>query len=93
METEARSHITVTEAKEMFLRSLGLLRNTNTFRTYRNALDIFTSVLPSQQTKPSNIAVASLTEDCVADFVAYTEKFSSATQSLYLQVIKGFLST
>lgn len=84
------SHITVSEAKEMFLRSLGLLQSTNTFQTYRKALDTFTSVLSSQQINPSDFVVANLSEETVIDFVAYTEKFSSATESLYLQVLKGF---
>ncbi len=83
------SYITVSEAKEMFLTSLSLLQSTNTSQTYRKALDTFTSVLLLQQTSPSDFAVASLTEESVADFVAYTEKFSSATESLYLYVIRG----
>lgn len=84
------SNISVAQAKAMFLESIKLPRSANTVQTYRKALDTFSNMLAAQQINSVEFPVVELTEDCVVHFVDYLKDLSPATESLYLQVIRGF---
>jgi integrase/recombinase XerC len=86
------SVVSIAQAKTMFLESLQLPGSGNTIRAYRNALDTFTDMLANQQFDSSDFPVAKLTENCIADFVAYIKEFAPSTERLYLQVIKSFFN-
>jgi integrase/recombinase XerC len=84
------TNITVDQAKTMFLASIAFPRSANTLQTYSKALETFSNMLVAQQTDPFNFPISELTEKSIVHFVAYMRKFSPATESLYLQVIKNF---
>jgi integrase/recombinase XerC len=85
-----KHNITVDQAKTMFLESIEFPRSTNTLQTYRKALETFSIMLTTHQTDPFDFPIVELTEDSVIHFVEYMRRFSPATESLYLQVIKNF---
>jgi integrase/recombinase XerC len=82
--------ITLDQATTMFLASIEFPRSTNTLQTYRKALETFSNMLVTQQAHPQKFPIKDLTENSVVLFVDYVKKFSPATESLYLQVLKKF---
>lgn len=83
-------NISVAQAKAMFLDSMKLSSSVNTLQTYGKALESFLNVLVAHQIDVVSFPVIQLTENSLLDFIDYTKNFSSATESLYLQVIKSF---
>jgi site-specific recombinase XerD len=83
-------NISVDQAKSMFLDSIQFPRSQNTLQTYRKALDTFSNMLLSNQINVLEFPIAELTEDTILYFISYMKDLSPSTESLYLQVIKGF---
>jgi integrase/recombinase XerC len=80
---------TVAEAVRGYLKTVQEARSENTARAYSNALDVFMRVLKEHWIEPESPA-AGLTEDGLAWMLSYLKVFSSSTERLYTQAVKGF---
>ncbi len=80
---------TIAEAIQNYLETVRSARSENTARTYANALKVFQEVL-NEHSLGAESPVSQLTEDGLAWMLAYLKVFSSATERLYLQAVKGF---
>ncbi|MCX7607684.1 MAG: tyrosine-type recombinase/integrase [Anaerolineales bacterium] len=80
---------TLAEAVQGYLETVRSARSENTARAYANALEAFLRVLKEHWLEP-DAPVSQLTEDGMAWMLAYLKVFSSATERLYTQAVKGF---
>ncbi|MGC8856217.1 MAG: tyrosine-type recombinase/integrase [Anaerolineae bacterium] len=80
---------TLAEAIQGYLETVRSARSENTARAYENALNAFLSVLKEQRIE-ANAPIAQLTEDGMTWLLVYLKVFSSATERLYTQAVKGF---
>lgn len=80
---------TISQAALDFLDTVRLARAKNTFETYNFALRAFQELL-STRNVDLDAPVAGLTEDSIAWFAEYLKDQSPATETLYLQAVKGF---
>ncbi len=80
---------TLADAIQGYLKTVQDARSENTARAYANALCAFMRVLKEHWIEPESPATQ-LTEDGVAWMLAYLKIFSSSTERLYTQAVKGF---
>lgn len=80
---------TLAEAVQDYLQTVQQARSENTARAYANGMAVFLRVLKEHGIEPESPA-AQLTEDGLAWMLAYLKVFSSATERLYIQAVKGF---
>lgn len=80
---------TLAEAVQDYLQTVQQARSENTARAYANGMAVFLRVLKEHWIEPESPA-AQLTEDGLAWMLAYLKVFSSATERLYIQAVKGF---
>ena len=81
---------TIAQAAQDYLETVRQARSENTARTYSNALSIYFRVLKEYWIDPENSPVSAISEDSITKMLAYLKNFSSATERLYLQAVKGF---
>lgn len=80
---------TLAEAVQGYLETVRSARSENTTRAYANALSAFMRVLKEHWIEPES-PVSQLSEDGLAWMLSYLKIFSSATERLYTQAVKGF---
>jgi integrase/recombinase XerC len=72
-----------------YLDSIKLDRSEHTVRAYKNALNVFRSVLIKELKNPQTTSIEKLTEGDALPFVVCLNDFAPATEKLYLQAVKG----
>ena len=72
-----------------YLNSVKLSRSANTFRTYANAMRLFSDVLAKNGLDPKSADLSELTEDAVIWMATALKDFSSATEQVYMTVTVG----
>ena len=82
--------ISINAAIEKYLDNIELSRSSNTARSYKNALKIFTDLLVSRELNPSTTLASNLPVDSIGWFSTYLKEYSPATESLYLTAAAGF---
>jgi site-specific recombinase XerD len=82
--------LTVAQAIARYLDNVLLARSENTARTYRNALQAFTSALSDHKFSPEDQSIEYLPEEAIAWFALWLKDYSPATERLYLQAAVGF---
>jgi integrase/recombinase XerC len=80
---------TIYQAIEAYLDSVKLARSANTARAYRNALNLFSSVIEEHGLSPSKTLTEELPEDAVSWFAGALKRYTPATEQLYLTAAKG----
>jgi site-specific recombinase XerD len=85
----AQTAPTVAEAVRGYLKTVQEARSENTARAYSNAMDVFMRGLKEHWIEPESPA-SGLTEDGLAWMLSYLKVFSSSTERLYTQAVKGF---
>ncbi len=80
---------TIAEAAQGYLEAVRAARSGNTARTYANAMAAFLRVLREYQLEPES-PVSALNENGIIWLLSYLNVFSSATEHLYTQAVKGF---
>lgn len=85
-----RKSATIAEFGNLYLDSIKLARSENTARAYSNGLELFFEVLKERWLDPKTANVTELREESIAWFATYLKNFSSSTERLYLQAVKGF---
>jgi integrase/recombinase XerC len=81
---------TIADAAAKYLDTVRLARSEHTARAYKNAMKMFSDVLVEKWMDPQTTPIDKLTEDLLSPFTLYLKNFSSATEQLYLQAVKGF---
>ena len=82
--------IKIDSAITNYLETVRMSRSEHTARAYKNALNVFQTVLVEQWLDPSTTPAEKLTEDMISHFAVYLKSFSPATERLYLQSVTGF---
>jgi site-specific recombinase XerD len=72
-----------------YLNSVKLSRSANTFRTYANAMRLFSDVLAKNGLDPKSADLSELTEDAVIWMATALKDFSSATEQVYMTAAVG----
>jgi site-specific recombinase XerD len=81
---------TIFQAIEAYLHSVSDARSTNTYRTYRNALNLFCQVLAESDLSPYQAPPTELSENAITWFASTLKDFAPATERLYLTAVTGF---
>lgn len=79
----------ISECIQKYLNSVKLSRSANTFRTYTNAMNLFTDVLSANDTKAEEVSVDALPEEFVIWMLNALKDFSSATEQVYITSVVG----
>ncbi len=90
MTTSATQPPTVSEAISRYLDVVKTSRSKHTWLAYKNALQIFRRLLTEKWLDPDTTPIAELTEDFISPLIEYLHAYSTATEQLYLQAVKGF---
>lgn len=90
METTETPALTIAEAMSKYLDMVKLSRSQHTMLAYKNALQIFRSVLTERWLEPETTPITKLTEDMISPLAEYLKTYAAATEQLYLQAAKGF---
>lgn len=72
-----------------YLNSVKLSRSANTYRTYANAMRLFSEVLAKNGLDPESADLSELTEDAVIWMATALKDFSSATEQVYMTATVG----
>ncbi len=81
---------TIAQTIDAYIHSVFDARSTNTGRTYRNALNLFSQVLVQNNLTPDQMAPDALNENAITWFACELKDFSPATERLYLTAVSGF---
>ena len=90
MALDETQSLTIAEAMSKYLDMVKLSRSKHTMLSYKNALNIFRGVLTEQWLEPETTPITKLTEDLISPLAQHLKTYSSATEQLYLQAVKGF---
>jgi len=88
--SETNTTMTITKAMSKYLDMVKLSRSKHTMLAYKNALQIFRSVLTEKWLDPETTLITKLTEDLISPLADYLKTYSAATERMYLQAVKGF---
>jgi len=81
---------TITQAIQLYIRSIELARSQNTATTYRNALKYYASVLVDHTMDPDLTAIDLLQADSIIWLTIALKHNAATTERLYLTAITGF---
>jgi len=81
---------TISDAMSKYLDMIKLSRSIHTMRAYKNALQIFSTVLKEKWLEPTSTSAEKLTENMISTMAGYLKTYAPATEQLYLQAVKGF---
>lgn len=79
----------ISECIQKYLNSVKLSRSANTFRTYTNAMNLFSDVLSANEIKTEESEVDALPEESVIWVLNALKDFSSATEQVYITSVVG----
>jgi len=82
--------LTIADAMSKYLDMVKLSRSKHTMLAYKHALQVFRSVLTEKWLDPETAPITKLTEDLISPMAEYMQTYSTATEQLYLQAVKGF---
>lgn len=81
---------TISEAISRYLDMVKSSRSKHTLLAYKNAMQIFRRLLTEKWLDPETTSIARLSEDLLSPLIEYLHTYSTATEQLYLQAVKGF---
>jgi len=84
------ANLTIRQVIERYLNSVRLSRSANTARTYRNAMNVFVSVLKNNQLDPEQEPISNLKEEAVIWMTTALKDLSAHTEQCYLTAMVGF---
>lgn len=82
-------NLIIFECLQNYLNSVKLSRSANTYRTYANAMRLFSEVLAKNGLDPESADLSELTEDAVIWMATALKDFSSATEQVYMTATVG----
>ncbi len=78
------------EASNQYLQTIQFARSENTYKTYRNGLNLFLKMLAEKKVDIAASDVSFITDEHFAAFIAFLKYQSPATERLYLTAVKAF---
>ena len=81
---------TISQAAESFLEMTKLSRSENTFRSYKNAIKVFLSVLEENHLDPEKTSVTQLTEGAISWLLIALKAYAPASEQLYSTAVSRF---
>jgi site-specific recombinase XerD len=81
---------TITQAIQLYIRSVELARSQHTATTYRNALKFFASALVDHKMDPDATDIELLQDDSVIWMTNSLKNHAATTERLYLTAVTGF---
>jgi site-specific recombinase XerD len=90
MPEASETKLSISDAIHLYLRMVERARSKPTMLAYKNALNVFRDLLTKKSLPPESTPIERLNEDPFAKFVDYLNDYSTATEQLYLQAVKGF---
>lgn len=91
MSTDAETKsVSISDAISQYLSMVERARSRKTMLAYKNALNIFCEMLRGKSINPDSTPIAQLNEDQFAKLIDYLNVYTTATEQLYLQAVKGF---
>jgi site-specific recombinase XerD len=88
-DTERKS-VNTLDAISQYLRMVERARSKKTMLAYKNALNAFCKMLQGKSIDPASTPISQINEDHFAKFVDYLKDYTTATEQLYAQAVKGF---
>ena len=85
-----KQDLSISQAIEQYLESVGLARSPNTRRTYGNAMHLLVDVLKENGVDPLVSPASDLTEDAIVWMAVALKDFTPASEQLYLASTTGF---
>lgn len=82
--------LTISDAMAQYLGTVERARSKATALSYKNALNVFRHMLVEKGLDPALAPLAEFNEDYFARFIDYLNPYTTATEQLYLQAVKGF---
>jgi len=82
--------LTISDAMERYLGTVERARSKATMLAYKNALNVFRQMLLEKGLDPASTPLSQFNEDYFAKFIDYLNHYTTATEQLYLQAVKGF---
>lgn len=80
---------TIEQSTKMFLNNIGYTRSKNTERTYENAMKAFIMMLSDKNILASQ-TIDILSEKLFEDYAKYLKSYSTATETLYINVARNY---
>jgi integrase/recombinase XerC len=88
-EIETKS-VSISDTISQYLHMVERARSRKTMLAYKNALNVFCEMLRGKSINPDSTPIAQLNEDQFAKLIDYLNVYTTATEQLYLQAVKGF---
>ncbi|HMX18385.1 MAG TPA: tyrosine-type recombinase/integrase [Anaerolineales bacterium] len=85
-----QKNVSISEAIQQYLRMVERARSRKTMLAYKNALNVFCQMLNEKSTNPNTTPITQLNEEQFSKFIDYLSPYTTATEQLYLQAVKGF---
>lgn len=82
--------LTINQAVRTYIDSVSLARSPNTARTYRNALESFTTLLETIAINPDTTPASQINEDWISEFATALKNYAPASERLYLTAVAGW---
>jgi len=73
-----------------YIISVTSARSANTGRTYKNAMNSFSTMLQMHQLPAASTPISALSEDAASWFIVFLKDYSPTTERLYLTAMAGF---
>lgn len=86
----AQEEFTIAECMQRYLHMIRQARAANTFRTYSNAMDLFSKTLEEHGTDPIKTKICLMSEEPVIWVVTDLKTLSPASEQVYITGIVGF---
>jgi integrase/recombinase XerC len=80
----------ISEVINSYLDSVRLSRSQNTYRTYSNAMTLYSSVLRDHKVFPDNIDISGLSENSIIWLASELKNYSPSSEQCYLTAVVGF---
>ena len=90
MADTSEKSLTISDVMNNYLRMVERARSKHTMLAYKTSLNAFSEVLKKKSLKPDITPIGKLTEELFAKFIEYLSVYTTATERLYLQAVKGF---
>jgi len=86
----AKATLTISQTVASYLDSVNLSRSQNTYRTYRNGMALFGSVLADHDLKPAETLITALKEDAISWLATALKDYAPASEQCYLTAAIGY---
>ncbi|MDR3574924.1 MAG: tyrosine-type recombinase/integrase [Anaerolineaceae bacterium] len=88
--TEKPQQTTIRDAMAAYLDSVSMARSANTYRTYRNGMQLFQEMLAKHKIDTNSSKINEFPENAITWFIAYLKDYAPTSERLYLTAVTSF---